>query len=278
MVDDLGREVELPGRIDRIVSLAPAATEILFYIGAGERVVGVTRFCDFPSRVSEIAETGDFLNPNIERILGLSPSIVFLTSFVQENTLYRLESFGIPAFVSYPATVDSLPGSMTRMARACGIAEEAKSTIDLFEQELAAVKKEAAAARAEHGPVSVYFEIATAPLMSISDESFEGSLVNLAGGISCSGALPRKYALFSAERIIAADPDVIVLAHEFSTAGDVASRKGWAGIKAVRHGRIVTAIDENLLVRPGPRVLEGAKRLAAAFYPDYSFTWLRGVD
>ena len=276
IVDDLGREVILPSQRERIISLAPAATEILFYIGAGNSVVGVTRFCDFPLRISEIAKVGDFLNPDIEKILGLAPSVVFLTSFVQETALGKLESFGIPAFVSYPAAVDSLPGAMSRIAAACGIEEEATPRIESFKRDLETIKKEAAAARAEFGQIGVYFEIGTDPLMSIADNSFESTLIRLAGGVSCSGNLPRKYALFSAERVIAADPDVIVIAHKLATFDDVSSRKGWDGIKAVKQGRIVTYISEDLLVRPGPRILDGAKQLAAAFYPEYPFSWLRG--
>jgi len=253
--DSLDRTVVLEVQPVRLVSLAPNITEILYALGAGTRVVGVTTYCNYPPEVTGTRRVGDFSNPSLERIVTLEPDLVFLTSHEQGPLLSKLEGLGLRAFVVYPQTIAELQGMIGEIGALIGCEDEAET----LAAEIGGLWKGAAEERRPR----VFLEITEDPLMTVGDDSFVGEMIRLAGGENIAHDLPRRYAVISPERVIAADPEVIIVAHPGASRETVGQRLGWGRIEAVRSGRVYDDIDPDLIMRAGPRVVQGVAALRA---------------
>lgn len=251
--DSLGRTVVLTGRPERLVSLAPNITEILYALGVGGRVVGVTTYCNYPPEVAGTERVGGFSNPSLERILALEPDLVLLTSHEQGALLSKLEGVDLPSFVVYPQSIAELAKVTREVGRLIGAREAAAG----LSQELEQLLETPAPSRRPR----VFIEIGADPLMTAGDDSFVGEMIRLAGGENVAQGLPRRYAVINAERVITADPEVIIIAHPAASRATVAERLGWEGIDAVRSGRVFDDIDPDLIMRASPRVAQGVAEL-----------------
>ncbi len=267
LTDDLGRSIELARAPMRVVSLAPAVTETVFAIGLGERLVGVSRYCDHPPAATRLPRVGGFSDPELERILFLAPDAVLVTSVVQEGIHRALRGAGIKVYTVFPRSVGGLAESIRKMGTFLGGENGANAVAERIDREFAGVRAAVADLPGEER-VSVFFEVDPGPLVTVTSRSFEGSLIELAGGRNIAGELPKSYSRIDPEAVVLADPRVIVAAHERSLGVPHELRTGWESIDAVRRGRICADIDVDLLVRPGPRAVEGAWALLRCFYPE----------
>lgn len=265
--DDLGRSIEVERAPMRIVSLAPAVTETVFAIGLGKRLVGVSRYCDHPPAATQLPRVGGFSDPELEKILFLAPDAVLVTSVVQEGIHRALLGAGIKVYTVFPRSVDGLSESIRRMGTFLGAEKGANAVAERIDLEFASVRA-AVADLPDEERVGVFFEVDPSPLVTVTSRSFEGSLIELAGGRNIAGELPKSYSRIDPEAVVLADPRVIVAAHERSLGVPHERRTGWESIDAVRGGRICADIDVDLLVRPGPRAVEGARALLFCFYPE----------
>ncbi len=267
VTDDLGRQLTLARRPERIVSLAPSNTEILFALGLGERVVGVTDYCDYPPEAKAKEKVGGFRDPSIEKIVALKPDLVLATGGVQRETVAQLEKLGVPVFVLDPRTVDGVLGSIRTVARLAGIPAAGEPLAESLQRRIDAVRARTAGLPEDARP-AVFYEVWPDKLRTAGPGSFIHDLIELAGGRNVAADTGQPYPEFSVESLVAADPAVIITPFE-QTARDLAQgrRPGWQGIRAVREGRVVV-VDQDLVSRPGPRLVDGLEAFARAIHPE----------
>jgi iron complex transport system substrate-binding protein len=257
--DDLGRRVPLAAPARRVVSLAPNITEILFAVGAGPQVVGVTDHCDHPAAATLLPRVGGFINPSLERVVALAPDLVLATADGNRAAdVERLASMGTPVFVIDPRRIDDVLRSIATIGRLTGHGEEATRLVDSL-----AGRRRAVAARRRDPAPSVLLLVGIHPLVGVGPGTFLDDLLREAGGRNALASSPVRYPLLSAESLLAAAPDVIVVdAVEAGDAGDLArSVPGWSDLAAVRAGSVHLLRDDTLL-RPGPRIGDGLELLA----------------
>lgn len=263
--DDLGRTISFEHGPQRVVSLAPSITETIYAVGGQDRLVGVTAFCDYPAEARSKPKVGDFSNPSVERILSLKPDLVLLASVEQKPLLNRLEAVGLKTFVVQPESLRAIFTSLETIGGLLGKETQARSLADSLRRRAQEVVV-AAQRDASGGRPRVFVEIAERPLMTVGNATLIGELIRLAGGENIATGLARSYCVINPERVIRENPDVIIVADPPTRRDDVLKRSGWERISAVRQKRVYDDIDPNLIVRPGPRVVEGLRELHRRFY------------
>ncbi len=252
------------GGARRVVSLAPSTTEALFAIGAGDRVVGRSRFCEFPPEVKALPIVGD-VEPDLEAILELRPDLVVGVRYIASvRTADQLKARGIPSWFADPNSLTAIGSLIRDLGERTGHAQDANRLAQaLSARELAIEHAVAGASRPR-----VLFVVSLAPVVAAGPESFADELIQDAGGenvVSDGGAWPA----IGFERILDMDPDVIL---DASTGIEGMPRisadvPGWAGLRAVREGHVVPIHDERIL-RAGPRIADGLAVLARIFHPE----------
>lgn len=261
LTDDAGREVTIESEPERIISLAPANTEIIYGLGLLDRLVGVTTFDDFPPEVADIEKVGDFVQPNIEVIAAAEADLILATTGVQADVVEQLEAAGAVVLAIDPQTLDELFASIATVGAATGRSEEAADVVSGMRVELASV----AEAIADEEPVRCFLEIAQDPLFTAGKGTLLDDLIRAAGGDNI--VTEYGYVGFSLEQLVTEDPTVYLATKgSMSNPADLAKRPGYDRLSAVIAGR-VAVLDDNLVSRPGPRVVQGVRQIAEALHP-----------
>lgn len=265
VVDEAGRRVVLPNKIDRIVSLAPNLTEIVFAVGAGDRLVGRTSFCDYPAQAKAVTEVGDTMHPSIERILALKPQIVLVSTASQLESLTRqLDEQKIAVYVTNPKSLDEVFTSIEKLGDLFGTVEKAKQLSNDLRSRTQKVETAIASAK----PVRVFYQVSGEPLYTIGRDAYLTDLIKRAGGISVTADVPTGFPRYSDEAALASKPDAIIL----PTGGSMgnANSSVAAALKnspAVASHRVYKINDDHLS-RPGPRLIDGLEEMARALHPE----------
>lgn len=267
VTDDEGTAVAIPAEPQRIVSLTPATTEILFALGAGPRVIATTDFDDYPPEAVALPDVASFTAVDVEKIVGLEADLVIAGGnfFNDPAAIAQLRELGIPVVVTYAPNVEGVLKDVELVGMAVGLHDESK---DLTASMRAAFDQVAAATMDLPRP-RVFYELdATTDIYTAADDSFIAEMVTLAGGDPITTGSPTDFAI-SIEKLITADPEVIILgdAAYGVTAEQVAARPGWDVMTAVKEGAIRPANDL-IITRPGPRLPDGLRELALAIHPD----------
>lgn len=271
LTDGLGRVVILDEPAQRVVSLAPSNIEILFAVGAGSQVVGRDDFADFPPEVLDLPSVGgSFGDLNIEAILGLEPDLILVADITTPEQVQALEAVGLTIFMlANPTSLDEMFENMRITAQLTGHSEAAQAAIKELENRVAAVLE--IIAQAEDRP-TVFYELdgtdPTAP-WTAGAGTFIDTLITLAGGQNIGAQFEGAWVQISSEEILSADPDIIILG-DFVwgvTPDTVAARAGWATLTAVQYQQVLP-FDDNLVSRPGPRLVEGLEQLARLIHPE----------
>ena len=259
--DDRGKDVVLPSPVRRIISLAPSFTEIVYALGAEERLVGVTTYCDYPQEATLKPKVGDFLNPSVERIIAMKPDCVLATAPSQARTIDRLEKLGLNVVQLNPESILGVERCMTQIGEMLDRRDVADSLVGQFSGSIRRLRDITSSIENKK---KVFLEIDTNPLVSTGPASFVGELLTLAGGVNIvqSGS---KYPVVNPEFIIKEDPEVIIVANPAVSTQKVKSRLGWGPISAIRWGRVYS-IDAGKISRPGPRAVRGAEELFRLIY------------
>ncbi|HEY66539.1 MAG TPA: cobalamin-binding protein [Caldilineae bacterium] len=272
LVDGLGREVTIDRVPARIVSLAPSNSEILFAVGAGDQVVGVTKYCNYPPEACESKEiVGGFSAKSIsvEKILALEPDLVLAAGKIHQPIIEALEQLDIPVVALTASTFDDVYANIELVGRLTAHEEQAAEVIAEMKARVAAVT-EAVASIPEEQRLKVFWETWDEPLMTAGPSTFIGQMIELAGGINIFADVTEDYPQISAEEVVQRNPDVILGpdSHgEKLTPEQVAQRPSWSQINAVKNGRI-HLVNGDIVSRPGPRLAEGLEAIARALYPD----------
>ncbi|HLQ05270.1 MAG TPA: cobalamin-binding protein [Verrucomicrobiae bacterium] len=265
ITDFQNRSVTVPKRPDRIVSIGPSITEFVFALGAGARVVGTDDFSDEPAAAKGLEKVGG-IKVNFEKVVSLRPDLVLIVKF-SDGTIEKLASAGLLVLVVDPQTAGDVARTATLLGRAVGAEGEALARD--IQKKVDDVRAKTAAATSKP---RVYHEIdASDPtkIFTVGPGSYIADLIDIAGGVNIAAKAASAYPQLSAEEILRADPEVIVLAAaDYSAKPDqVSARAGWSVISAVKNKRIGT-IAPNLINRPGPRVGEAADAYARIVHPE----------
>jgi len=271
VTDSLGREVILTESSERIVSLAPSLTEILFAVGAGDQVVGVTTFCNYPEEALEREQVGGFSASTIsvEVIVSLRPDLVLAAGGIHEPIVEALENLEIPVISLDPANLDEVYEDIELMGLLTGHAEEAAQVVAEMQQRIEQVEAMVAQVPEEERP-TVFWQIWDEPLMTAGPGTFAGQIITLGGGINLFADLAEDWPSVSAEEVLARNPAVIMGPDSHGdklTPEIVGGRPGWDQVDAVRNERIYL-IQGDIVSRAGPRLAEAIEDVAAALYPD----------
>jgi iron complex transport system substrate-binding protein len=248
----------------RIVSLAPNMTEMLFLIGAGDCVVGATDYCDYPPEARQIERVGGLGAPNMEKVLSLAPDLVVATDIERPDVAAALRRMNIRVFEHDIHNIEEMFSVLKLLGEVANRNQEAQDAVARMRRELDDAVAQNRDVPPEKRP-RVFVEILDDPLMTAGAASFLDDVIVRAGGVNLAHDFPEAYPRISAEKVIEWNPDVILVAHT-TQGGDpaerMAERIGWAELAAVKNGRVIRDIPADLLLRPGPRLIEGIKALA----------------
>lgn len=265
LVDDYGRTIKLDSIPERIVSTAPTPTEMLFAVGAGDLVVGVDTYSDYPAEVANITKVGDY-TLSTEVIISLQPDLIISSDLVPISQLELLEDQGIPFVILATRTLDDVLKDLRLVGILTGHIDEANELVDELEDRIEAVTSKTQAV--DLVKPRAYLEYY--PYWTYGPGSFGDDLIALAGGINIAENTSSEYPMLTSEFVIAQDPEIIVYTVGYmttTTADEISSRPGWDVITAVSEGDIYS-MDDNLLSRYGPRIVDGLEDLAALLHPD----------
>jgi len=269
--DERGTTISLPGKARRIVSLSPELTEILFAAGAGDAVVGVTTYCNYPAEATSRAKIGGFSAKTIsvEAIVALKPDLVVGGLSAHGQLAPQLERAGL-RFAAIPTRdFASVYASIELAGRIAGDEAKAGAIVAAMKARVAAIRSRTASIPVADRPV-VFWETWDEPLMSAGPGTFTGQIIEAAGARNCFADSTADWPVISFEALLARDPDYIMAADshgEALTPERLARRPGWNSLSAVKAGRIVF-IDGDISSRGGPRFVDAIESMARALYPD----------
>ena len=271
IVDGYGRGASIDIPVDRIVSLAPANTEILFAIGAGDKVVGRDEFSNYPEEAVEIPSVGGpYTDISTETILSLEPDLVIGSELTPPEQIQAFEEMGLTVFVlANPLDIKDIYNNIRLLSEFVGMEEEAEALIMDMQDRISEV--EALVNSVEERPLVFYELDGTDPNApwTAGPGSYIDTLISMAGGINVGSEFDQPWVQLSAEEIIAQNPEVILLGDSIFgvTVEDVISRPGWDNLNAVLEDRVYP-FNDDLVSRPGPRVVEGLEKLVRLIHPE----------
>lgn len=264
-IDDMGRRVYLAKAPSRIISLAPSVTEMLFAIGAGAQVVGVTQFCDYPPEASLKTKVG-YANPNLESLVALQPDLIVAPQeFLKPDLIGKLEQLKIPLFILSARTVEDVVGHIQTLGRMLDHRTEATVLGMDLRQQIARIKTRTQSA----APIRVLYVLNSEPLITVGPGSFIDQLIGLAGGINIAAKSATAYPRLSMEVVLQENPDILVFPigkTEGISESEQQSWRKWSTLTAVKENNL-RQIPADLLNRPGPRIGKALELLADLFHP-----------
>ena len=258
LTDDAGRSVILKQPAQRIISLAPHMTELLFAAGAGARVVGTVEYSNYPRAAQAIARIGDSAQLDLERIVALQPDLVVVwQNGNAQRQLEKLLQLGIPVFYNEPRRLSDIARAIEQLGLLAGTQATALPAARAFLARTAELRRRYAG-RAQ---VSVFFQIWDRPLLTVSGEHLVSDVIRLCGGENVFAGLKLLTPEISTEAVLAADPEAIGgVSAEAGQAGNLDAWKQWPRLRAVARGNLFV-VDSDIISRNTPRILDGAEQL-----------------
>jgi iron complex transport system substrate-binding protein len=270
ITDQLGRVVTLGKTPQRIISLAPSNTEILFALGLADRMVAITDYCNYPPEAEAKPTIGGFNTPNIEAIVGLSPDLIMATSIHETKVIPQLEDKGLTVLALNPKTIDDVLEAILLVGRVTGVEANAAKLVDGMRQRLEAVTGRTAQLTTEQRPRTFYI-VWHDPLKTAGSRTLQDELIQKAGGINIAHELT-DYANISLEVVVRENPEVIIAGVGHGSGQDQTFRYAQAESRLrdmdARRNNRVYAIDSDLTSRPGPRIADALEHFAIFIHPE----------
>lgn len=253
--------------INRIVSLGPSATEILFAIGADKQLVACTDFCDYPAEAKTKASVGGFAANSIslESIISYEPDLVYLFSGMHDSLIKPLQDMGISVYVSKAASVDDVKKEIIEIGTITGHSAEAEDVVKEMNLLLAEARNKSAEAKKNGSSPLIYWQVWDDPLMTAGKNSFINDIITLAGGINIFGEENSDYPIISDEAVIAAKPQFIFIS-KASDNYSVTNNKIMFYAMKKDSGASVHYVNDDKFSRPGPRCAEAVQDLTKILY------------
>jgi iron complex transport system substrate-binding protein len=262
VTDDSGATVTLSAPAQRVISLAPHVTELLYAAGGGAKVVGAVSYSDYPPEAKQLPRVGDNKALDLERIVALKPDLIVVWRHGNaQPQVDRLREMHIPLFFSEPHRLDDVAVSLTKLGQLLGTSPAADAAAAAFRQNIAKLR----ARYANRPPVSVFYQVWDQPLMTLNGEHMVSDVISLCGGRNVFAQLQPLVPTVSTEAVLAANPEAIVTAAPGATQPDttlpqLSQWRAWPSLTAVANNNLF-AIDGDLINRPAPRIAQGAKQL-----------------
>lgn len=256
--DDIGKVIVLKHPAQRIVSLAPHTTELLFAAGAGGKVVGVAQYSDYPAAAKKIPRVGGYGTLDLEAILALQPDLVLgWQSGNPPHVIRKLQAFGLQVFVSEPLRINDIADTIERIGRMAATEHQARSVSTKFREE----HRRLHARYAGRKQLTVFYQVWDRPLMTINGKHLITRIIELCGGLNIFAGLKTLAPTVSLEAVVAANPDVIITGGRGRTKADwLAGWRKWSRMNAVRHNSLYV-VDADTIQRHTPRILIGAQQM-----------------
>ncbi|MBX3234769.1 MAG: cobalamin-binding protein [Nitrospiraceae bacterium] len=265
-VDDLGRKLYLAKAPTRIVSLAPSVTEMLFALGAGEHIVAVTEFCDYPAEARLKPKIGG-LKLSLEAIIAAQPDLVLVPhAFLDPTVLAKLDELKISTYVLQAKTLEDILTQLNTLGRILNRSTAATDLVAGLRQRIRAVREQTQNLTRP----KVFYVLNGNPLMTVGPGSFIHQMLDAAGGANIAATAAQAYPRISLEEVLAQNPDILMFpvgAAEGIPESEQAQWLRWPQLSAVRQHRLYR-IDSELVDRPGPRIVDGLEQLAKHIHPE----------
>nr|WP_246000592.1 ABC transporter substrate-binding protein [Brevibacillus panacihumi] len=270
ITDATGKTITIEKAPQRIVSTSPAETEILFALGLGEQVVGVSDYDDYPAEAKEKPKVGGVVKPNEEAILSQSPDLVVGGISMDKQVAEKMQSLGLPMYITHPSSVEDIMNNILTMGQITNRQVQAEEIVAGMKADIARVTEAVQNVKPEEMK-KVYLEFA--PGWTVGKGEFMDELITIAKGVNIA-ADTQGWNQINEEKILQENPDVILYASGMTDEKTgkkleqiIQSRSGWNTITAIKEEKLY-GMDENMLSRPGPRITKGLIEVAKAIYPD----------
>lgn len=267
VTDESGREFLVPDNPERVVSLAPSITEIIFALGEERRLKGVTQYCNFPQEAESLPKVGTFVRPDLEKIVALTPDLCLVTRDGNvKDPMERLEALKVPVYVVNPRNLETVMETLLEIGGLLNVGPKAQKLANEMQDRIEGVKSRIA--QSKHRP-RVFFQIGVAPIVSVGTNTFIHELITTAGGHNLAeGPIP--YPRFSREQVLALEPEVIIITsmtmgQDFEQVREEWDQ--WDSLPAVRNRRI-HIVESDLFDRPSMRLADGLELLARLIRPE----------
>jgi len=266
--DDLGREIEILKTPQRIISLAPTHTEILFALGLGEKVVGVTDYCNYPEGAKKKQKIGGFANPDIDRIIAFKPDLILAFGTIQKPVVAELEAKGQKVFWAYPHSVKDLLELFEKIGEITETTQVAERLRQNVEKRIEYIAEKLGSIPEEKRP-AIFRVMGLEPPGTIGGGSFQSDVFYLAGGKNVFADIKKDFFQIDTETLIERNPDVIIICGKDpqETRKKIRNHKDWENLTAVKKNKIFV-ISCDLICRSGPRIAETIEKIANYLYPD----------
>lgn len=271
VVDDLGRTVEIAKLPERIVSLAPSNTEIIYALGLEDRLVGTTDYCDYPEAAKSKPRVANYTTPNLEKVISVQPDLILAEEIQEKTALPAMEKLGLTVIVTVDKTLDDILNDIKLVGHVNGKDKAAATLVDSLNTRIQAVVSKTSTLAPEQR-VKVLYVIWHDPIWTMGGNTFVSDLIWKAGGVNIFADDFEKSRVVSLESIIQKNPQVIIVSG-MATTGDliynnIKKETRLAGVDAMRNNRIYRISDANLTERPGPRIVDGLEEVAKLLHPE----------
>ena len=249
--DMLGNQVTIKAT-DKIISLAPSTTETLYALGDGDKIIGVDSSSNYPADAKTKPVVGDFNGPNVEKIVSISPDVVFCGNTLQKDQIAQMQNLGLTVVATEAVSFDDIPKSIELMGSIMGKQDAAKAIVDKINTAVADAKQ-----KAPKSQKSVYY------VMSFGDAgnwtsgpgSFINTIIATAGGTPITKDAKDEWLDYPTESLVKADPDIIMVASDAGSLDDLKKTQGYTDLTAIKNGKVYV-VDADVLSRPGPRIAD----------------------
>jgi iron complex transport system substrate-binding protein len=271
VVDDLGRTVKIEKLPQRIISLAPSNTEIIYALGLEDRLVGTTDYCDYPEAAKYKPRVAGYVNPDLEKVVSQQPDLIIAEAIHENTVLPALEKLGLTVIVTSATSLDVVLDDIKLIGEITGKNSAATKLVDDLTKRIQAVETKTAGLTTEQRP-RVLYTIWYDPIWTMGSETFIDDLIWKAGGTNIFSKDFEKSHVVSLEAIIAKNPQIIIVSG-MGTTGDliynnIKKETRLRGVDAMRDGRVYKISDANLIERPGPRIVDGLEEVAKFIHPE----------
>ncbi|WP_207003163.1 cobalamin-binding protein [Trinickia mobilis] len=262
VTDDAGAAVTLAAPAERVISLAPHVTEMIYAAGGGAKLVGAVSYSDYPPEAKQVPRVGDNKALDLERIVASKPDLIVVWRHGNaQQQLDKLRELHVPMFVSEPRKLDDVATDLVRLGALLGTPQVANAAARAYRAQIAQLRARYAA----RAPVSVFYQVWDDPLMTLNGEHMVSDVISLCGGRNVFAQLAPLVPTVSTEAVLAADPEAIVTASAGATAPDkplpgLDKWRKWPSLTAAARNNLF-AIDGDLINRPAPRIAQGAAQL-----------------
>lgn len=265
VTDILGRKVTIEKEPEKVASVAPNSTETLFALGLGDKVIGVSKQCDYPEEALDKDKLGDFWEPNVELIVAAAPDILFVGNKAPEDFIAKIEENGIKVLAFEGYNLEDTYECIINTGKVMGAQGVASDLVDSMKDKVDEIQEKVASA----DKPKTYFVISYGEMgdFTAGSGSFIDEMINLAGGENVAGDMEEEWAEYSIEKLVEKAPEIIMTTPQAIPEG-LKEAPGYKELEAIKEDKIVV-LDDNLVMRSGPRIVEGLEEMAKGLHPDF---------